>query len=105
VIRLPACYRVLIHGALEPRLTRNVELSAAETMPAGFYATRYVAALDPASAGQRAIRSVRRAIEARYPALRTGTLSVTLTDEEVEPGRWRDMLRAINRGFNFYLKE
>lgn len=95
----------MVHGALQTRLARSIDSRGTEVMPAGFYATRYVAALDQASAGRRAVRSVRRAIEARYPALRTGTLSVTLTDEEVEPGRWRDMLRAINPGFNFYLKE
>ncbi|MGZ8286898.1 MAG: hypothetical protein ACXW27_13455 [Allosphingosinicella sp.] len=96
----------MVHGALESHLARkSAEAGAEQAMPAGFYATRYVVAVDEVSAVPRALRSVRRAIERRYPALKTGLMSVSLTGEEVDRGRWIDLFRSINRGFNFYLKE
>jgi hypothetical protein len=96
----------MVHGALRSHLApKPAESTPAQSLPSGFYATRYVIAINENSAAARAIRSVERAIERRYPSLKSGLMSVSLTAEEVNQDRWEGLLRRVNRGFNFYLEE
>lgn len=96
------CYYVLVHGSLDwlPARSASDELGAAR--PIGFYAHRYVLALNEEAASAVAFRRVLANLDRQMGWLRDGLATVALEAEEVAPAPIGKLLRPNNRGHTFY---
>ena len=91
------CFRVVIHGAFQPRLNLGSDVSAR-----GFYTTRWVVTPDEQAAVGKAFNSARGELARGHPDIRDGLVTIDMEAEEVAPGSWWCWLKNGSRGFSFY---